>query len=125
MVLNRQREDKDIYPGVVFYCFITNYHKLNGLKKKTNLLAHSSVNQKSNTGLIELKVKMKTGLYSFLELLGENPFLALFQFLEVTCIFGHESFLPSLKQAMLNFSYSFSIVMSPSDCNRVEHMTPY
>ena len=51
MVLNRQREDKDIYPGVVFYCFITNYHKLNGLKKKTNLLAHSSVNQKSGYGM--------------------------------------------------------------------------
>ena len=51
-------------PGVVFYCFITNYHKRNGLKKKTNLLAHSSVNQKSRYSVAGLSAQGQAWLKS-------------------------------------------------------------
>lgn len=51
-------------PGVVFYCFITNHHKLNGLKKKTHLLAHSSVNQKSGYSVARLSAQGQAWLKS-------------------------------------------------------------
>lgn len=60
---------------VVFYCCCNNYHKLHALNN-TDLLYYSSAAQKSNTRSYQAKIKVSTGLCSFLEAsLGESDSL--------------------------------------------------
>lgn len=62
--------------------FVTNYHKLGDLNN-ISVLSCSSISQKSDTSLSEVKSGL-AGICSFLEALGEDLFPCLFQFLGVT-----------------------------------------
>ena len=62
---------------------VTNHHQLSGLKRYTRFMFYFTIlKSEVRHGSHWAKIKESSGLYSFLEALGENPFSRLFRLLE-------------------------------------------
>ena len=97
-----------------FYCCVTNYHKLGGLKQ--NVWSSSSAGQKSEMGCTGLKSKCLRAAAS-----EENPLPLLFQFLVATSVLWlkmtRQVFLTRHHSGTDSSTYSFTL-KNPFDYTR-------
>lgn len=105
---------------LVFYCYTANHHKFSS----TNLLAQSSVHQKSEHSMIDFSAQSLTrmksrgwaGLCSPLEAwLRKNLIPDLFTFLAESCSLGWGSCLPAIDKKLLSTALGVAHIPSPSD----------